>query len=195
MSDSQPSVTTSPHTLNEDHISSLWDKLEIAQLEFEGCDELIKRKRLGAPGRRVCLLYCTSLPTDSSLPRMRKPSIAVHWQGLQKPFWSLVWIVRYLRLHFSSRSCLNHLSSTCIAKNPPSSIRDSIPRLAGEIGLRGDGPMDGPTPGTTYTPDAGEAGINPEVPNEDAFHSDEVIDPQLRGECPAVGSRTMPHVP
>ena len=55
--------------------------------------------------------------------------------------------------------------------------------------------MDGPTPGTTYTPDAGEAGINPEVPNKDAFRSDEVIDPRLRGECPAVGSRIMPHAP
>jgi hypothetical protein len=53
MSDSQPSVTISTHTLDEDRIRSLWDKLEIAQLEFGACDELIKRKRLGAHGRRI----------------------------------------------------------------------------------------------------------------------------------------------
>jgi hypothetical protein len=50
------------------------------------------------------------------------------------------------------------------------------------------------TPGTTYIPDVGEVGIDPEVPNKDTFYSNEVIDPRLWGECPAVGSRTMPHV-
>ena len=145
-------------------------------------------------GYVVKKLYSPSLRQLNSFSRLRKPSIVMHWQRLKKPFGISVWIVRYLRLHFSSRSCLNHLSSTCIANDPPSSTRDSIPRLAGEIGLRGDGPMDGLTPGTTYIPDAGEVGIDREVPNEDAFRSDEVIDPRLRGECPAVGSRRMSHV-
>ena len=48
-----PPETVNPHALDSSHVTDLYNKLLIAQLEFDGCDELIKKKRLGAAQRKV----------------------------------------------------------------------------------------------------------------------------------------------
>ena len=55
MSHSPPPGTVVPDALDGGKVNEMYDKYEIALLEFDGCDELLKKKKLCADKRKVSL--------------------------------------------------------------------------------------------------------------------------------------------
>jgi hypothetical protein len=96
MSRSPPPGTVVPDVLDSGKVDELYDKYEIALLEFQGCDELLKTKKISAEKRKVsfplplfrCLIpnNMTSLQADKQRYRnkMNHAKRAISNMGLDR---------------------------------------------------------------------------------------------------------------
>jgi hypothetical protein len=68
------SDTVAPEALDGAKVNELYDKLRIAQLEYDACDELLKTKKLGAERKKVSPLFqsCCHVTNDIILLQLEK---------------------------------------------------------------------------------------------------------------------------